>query len=198
MSAKNRYMIKNKVQDSFFNKAKEEGYPARSVYKLKEIDQKYKLIKRGSVVLDLGAAPGSWLMYLSEKVGRRGKVVGIEIQDLKIHLEENVEFIKGDAREMPIKGKFDVVVSDMAPKTTGITFADAFKSLELAEAAFKITKKVLKPNGHFLLKIFEGEGTAEFVKRVRKHFKTIKRYSPQATRKKSREFYIICKDFFND
>jgi len=198
--------IQNKRQDFFFNKAKEEGYPARSVYKLQEIDEKYHIIRKGDIVLDLGCAPGSWMMYSSQKVGPRGKVVGIDIQDINIPIEKNMEFIKKDIREVlfssekgeVIKSKreeaiFDVIVSDMAPKTTGVKFADAEESLELAEEAFKIAKGFLKNNGHFILKIFESGDTARFIKTLKRYFKTVKRYNPKAVRKHSREFYLICK-----
>jgi len=190
----------NKRQDSFFNKAKKEGYPARSVYKLKEIDQKYKIIKKGDIVLDLGCAPGSWIMYISEKIGQRGKVLGIDIQEMKIKRRENVEFIKGDAKKVidsiEIK-KFDVVVSDMAPKTTGVKLTDAAKSLELAEEAFKIVQKTLKIKGHFIVKIFESEDTIQFVNILKKYFSIVKRCSPRAIRKQSREFYVVCKNYKN-
>jgi 23S rRNA (uridine2552-2'-O)-methyltransferase len=188
----------NTRQDSFFNKARREGYPARSIYKLKEIDQKYELIKLGDMVLDLGCAPGSWIMYISERIGRKGKVFGVDIQGMKIRMKENMEFIKKDAKKAvkSIKTrKFDVVVSDMAPKTTGIKITDGARSLELAEEAFKITQKVLKTKGHFVVKIFESEDTVQFTNMLKKYFNTVKRYSPQATRKQSREFYIICKNF---
>ena len=194
-------------QDAFFNKAKREGYPARSIYKLKEIDQKYKLIKPGNIVLDLGCAPGSWMMYISEKVGHKGKVFGVDIQDMKIKFKENMKFIKGDAKET-IKGikilifdgrvkikKFDIVFSDMAPKTTGIKIADVVRSLELAEDAFKITKKTLKIKGHFVVKIFESEDTKEFTENIRKNFTEVRRIKPQAVMKQSREFYILARGF---
>jgi len=201
-----RKKIQNKRQDFFFNKAKEEGYPARSIYKLKEIDKKYRIIRNGDVILDLGCAPGSWMMYLSQKVGQRGKVVGIDIQDMNISIEKNMEFIKVDIKELLFniewkkiiefnkkEAMFDVIVSDMAPKTTGIKFADAEESLELAEEAFDIAKRFLKNKGHFVFKLFESENTAQFVKILKNHFKIVKRFSPEASRKQSREFYVVCK-----
>jgi 23S rRNA (uridine2552-2'-O)-methyltransferase len=206
MKAKKK--TQNKRQDFFFNKAKEEGYPARSVYKLKEIDEKYHIIRKGDTVLDLGCAPGSWMMYLSKKVGPKGKVVGIDIQDINIPIEKNMEFIKGDIREV-LSGSelreavesdrkvsaavFDVIVSDMAPKTSGVKFVDAGESFELAEEAFKIAKGFLKNNGHFILKIFESEDTAQLIKTLRRYFKTVKGCNPKATRKQSRELYVVCK-----
>lgn len=203
-----RKKIQNKRQDFFFNKAKEEGYPARSVYKLKEIDKKYQIIRKGDIILDLGCAPGSWMIYLSQKVGLKGRVVGIDIQDMNISIEKNMEFIKGDIKEIlsdtewkkivelnKKEAIFDLIVSDMAPKTTGIKFADAEESLELAEEAFKIVKRFLKNKGHFVFKLFESEGTAQFIKVLKDYFKIVKRFSPEATRKQSREFYVICKGY---
>ena len=200
----------NKRQDFFFNKAKEEGYPARSVYKLKEIDKKYRIIKKNNVVLDLGCAPGSWMMYLSQKVGPRGKVVGIDIQDINILIEKNMKFTKGDIREVlsiwkseifrgeEKQSMFDVIVSDMAPKTTGIKFADAEESLELAEEAFNVAKAFLKNKGNLVIKIFESGDTAQFIKRLKSCFKIVKRFSPEATRKQSREFYVVCMGYIKN
>ena len=200
----------NKRQDFFFDKAKEEGYPARSVYKLKEIDKKYRIIKKNNVVLDLGCAPGSWMMYLSQKVGPRGKVVGIDIQDINILIEKNMKFTKGDIREVlsiwkseifrgeEKQSMFDVIVSDMAPKTTGIKFADAEESLELAEEAFNVAKAFLKNKGNLVIKIFESGDTAQFIKRLKSCFKIVKRFSPEATRKQSREFYVVCMGYIKN
>jgi 23S rRNA (uridine2552-2'-O)-methyltransferase len=208
MKGKNK--IQNKRQDFFFDKAKEEGYPARSVYKLKEIDKKYRIIKKNNVVLDLGCAPGSWMMYLSQKVGPRGKVVGIDIQDINILIEKNMKFTKGDIREVlsiwkseifrgeEKQSMFDVIVSDMAPKTTGIKFADAEESLELAEEAFNVAKAFLKNKGNLVIKIFESGDTAQFIKRLKSCFKIVKRFSPEATRKQSREFYVVCMGYIKN
>jgi 23S rRNA (uridine2552-2'-O)-methyltransferase len=206
MKGKNK--IQNKRQDFFFDKAKEEGYPARSVYKLKEIDKKYRIIRNKDIVLDLGCAPGSWMMYLSEKVGHRGRVIGVDIQDINIPIEKNMEFIKGDIREILFGSElreiinsdnrevmFDVIVSDMAPKTTGVKFADAEESLELGEEALNVAKAFLKNKGNLVIKIFESGDTAQFIKRLKSCFKIVKRFSPEATRKQSREFYVICKEY---
>ncbi len=191
---------KDTRQDSYFKKAKEENYPARSVYKLQEINKKYRLIKPGDFVLDIGCAPGSWMIYLSEKVGRKGKVIGIDIVDLKIPLKENMKFIKGDVRKF-VNGfdeKFDVIVSDAAPGTSGVHFVDVAKSLELAEASLDIVKKSLKPRGIFICKIFEGDGTSEFLEEIKNLFIFVKSFRPSAVRKYSREFYLVAKVFKNE
>ncbi|MCX6738327.1 MAG: RlmE family RNA methyltransferase [Candidatus Parcubacteria bacterium] len=194
---------KDTRQDSYFKKAKEENYPARSVYKLQEINKKYRLVKPGDFILDIGCAPGSWMIYLSEKVGRKGKVIGVDIVDLKIPLKENMKFIKGDIKELVnnFEEKFDMIVSDAAPGTSGVHFVDVAKSLELGKAALDIVKQSLKPRGIFICKIFEGEGTAEFLKEIKTLFISVKSFRPSAVRKYSREFYLfylIAKVFKNE
>ena len=185
-------------QDHFFKKAKELGYPARSVFKLQEIDRKYRLIKPGNFVLDLGCAPGSWLRYISGKVGKNGKVIGVDLQEITVALNDNTVFIEKDINDLTKddlgKNKFDVIVSDMAPKMTGVKLVDVTKSLELNEVAFEVVKKYLKPQGHFLFKIFESSDAHDFIADFRNYFETVKRFSPQATRKASSEFYVICKN----
>lgn len=182
-------------KDFYTKKAKEENYPARSVYKLKEIDKKYGLIKKGDVVLDLGCAPGSWLLYISEKVSDNGKVIGADMADIKINLPKNAEFIKGEITKIKISDRFDVVVSDLSPSTSGINFVDTGYSLELCAKALETAEMVLNPGGNFLCKIFEGEGIDEFFKTVKQNFKFAKRFRPKATRKESREIYIIGKGY---
>ncbi len=191
---------KNTRQDFYFKKAKEENYPARSVYKLQEIDKKYWLFKQGDFVLDIGSAPGSWMIYVSGKIDKMGRVIGVDIADLKIPLKNNMKFIKGDIRELveSFDKIFDAIISDAAPETSGVHSVDVAKSLELAKTAFDIAKRALKPNGIFLCKIFEGEGTEAFLKEVETFFSFIKPYRPSAVRKHSREFYLIAKGFKND
>ncbi len=190
-----------KREDYYKRKAREEKYPSRSVYKLKEIDAKYKLIKKGDLVLDLGCAPGSWILYISKKIGDRGRILGIDIADLKIELPENAVFLKKDIMNLSAsdlikaRGKYQVVVSDSAPATSGIDFVDVEGSLELCEKSLEIAKEVLENGGNFLCKIFEGEGSYDFFKKVKQNFKFSKRFRPQATRKQSREIYIAAKEF---
>jgi len=187
-------------EDFYTIKAKKEGYPARSIYKLKEIDEKFKIIKAGDKVLDLGAAPGSWLMYISKKVGDNGKVLGIDIEDVKIELPANARFFKKNVFALTEDNfkelkKFHVVVSDLAPKTSGIKFADAEKSMELSEKSLEIAQKALVPGGNFICKIFESEFTKDFFKKIEANFKIAKRLKPMASRKESREMFFIGKEF---
>ena len=190
---------KDKKSEFFTVRAKEEGYPARSVYKLQEIDKKYNLIKRGDRVLDLGCAPGSWLLYLSKKVGDKGGAVGIDIEDIKIPLKDNIVFVKKDVMALEDKyfegQHYDAVVSDFAPSTSGMMDTDAERSLELCQRAFEIVTMVLDSGKNFLCKIFEGESTNDFFKKISSSFRFAKRFRPKAVRKGSREIYIVAKDF---
>jgi len=184
--------------DFYTRRAKRENFPARSVYKLEEIDRKYGLFKSGDKVLDLGCAPGSWLLYLAQKVGERGKVVGIDIVDLKIRLPQNVIFIKEDVMKFEPKGNFQSVVSDLAAHTSGIKFRDVAQTLELCQRALEIAKKALVKGGNFLCKVFEGEGTDDFFMEMKKNFEFIKRFKPKASRKQSKEMYIVAKGFLKN
>jgi len=202
---------KDRKEEFYTALAKKEGYPARSVYKLKEIDEKYKIIKKNSRVLDLGSAPGSWLLYISQKVGDKGKVIGVDIEETKIPKKANIVFIKRSVFDLVKEDKsssspvvrlrlarvFDAVVSDLSPKTSGVKFLDSGKSLEMAEKSFEIAKSVLLPGGNFVCKIFENEESCEFLKKVKNYFDFAKRFKPRAVIKKSREFYIIGKGFRN-
>ncbi|MDD5146170.1 MAG: RlmE family RNA methyltransferase [Candidatus Pacebacteria bacterium] len=194
--------------DFYTRQARADHYPARSVYKLQEIDKEFGLVKKGDKVLDLGAAPGSWLIFLSDRVGKSGKVVGIDMVDLpavrqglKIDLPCNAVFIKkdvlgGDLFALPeLHEKYNLVVSDLAPHTTGVHFKDAADSLELSKRALEIAKNILEEGGHFVCKIFEGEGVVEFIKEVGKYFKIFKRFRPKAVRKGSKEFYLVAKNY---
>lgn len=189
------------IKDYFYYKAKKENYPARSVYKLEEIDKSYHIFKKGFKVLDLGCSPGGWTKYCSEKVGGDGKVVGVDKQELKLHGLENVVFLEEDIFKLDIEKikqsspNFDVVLSDMAPSTTGIREVDQARSLELAKQAFSIAQKLLKPKGHFVCKIFQGQDVKAFLKEVELHFETVKIVKPESSRKESFEVFItaLCK-----
>lgn len=192
---------KDKKEEFYTKKAKTEGYPARSVYKLIEIDRKFKLFKRNDKILDLGCAPGSWLIYLSRKIDHRGKVIGIDTSDISVDLKDNMEFIKKDIFEFKKEDLnkysryFDAVVSDAAPATTGIKDVDIARSLEIVEIAWVIAKRSLKPKGNFLCKIFEGQGTDDFIKKIRLYFQFVKLFRPQAVSKYSREIYLVARNY---
>ncbi len=190
---------KKRWADHYTVKAKKENYPARSIYKLEEIQKKYKIIKRGDRVLDLGFAPGSWLLYAAHSTGEEGSVIGIDIKDTDIVLPNNAKVIKADIfeyqdNELFGANRFDVVLSDMAPDTTGNSFVDSARSLNLADAAFSIAKKALAPKGSFVCKIFFGEDFKAFSDKVKGFFNEFKIFKPQICRKQSKEIYVVGKD----
>jgi 23S rRNA (uridine2552-2'-O)-methyltransferase len=183
--------------DHYTRRAKKERYPARSVYKLKEIQKKYRLIHKGDRVLDLGCAPGSWLLAAAELVGGSGEVVGIDIQPVSIALPKQVRVVTGDILEADgawlegLKGTFQAVISDMAPATTGNRAVDAARSFTLCEAALAIAEKYLVPGGSFVCKIFQGSDFQTFSTGVKAKFRQQRIFKPQSSRKASREIYLI-------
>jgi len=187
----------NRWADHYTRQAKKDRYPARSVYKLKEIQQKFKLIKKGDRVLDLGCAPGSWLLYAAELTGSSGEVVGIDIKPVGIKTPGHVKVVTGDALDeletvMERLGSgYDIVISDMAPGTTGNKTVDAARSLGLCEAALNLAENVLKPGGSFICKIFQSGEVKQFSEAVRKKFHQQKSFKPQSSRKASSEIFII-------
>jgi len=190
---------KNKWEDHYSIKAKKEGFPARSVYKLQEIQRKYNIIKKKQKILDLGCAPGSWLLYAADLTGARGDVVGIDVQKVKIRFPSNVQVIKGDLLSLTVKQNelvgtdFDVVLSDMSPALSGNKHVDNANSLRLCNAALDISQNVLVSGGVFVCKTFQGEDFCCFLDSVKAVFEKYKIFKPQSSRKASREIYIIGK-----
>jgi 23S rRNA (uridine2552-2'-O)-methyltransferase len=188
---------KNRWSDHYTKQARKDRYPARSVYKLKEIQRRFRVIGKGARVLDLGCAPGSWLLYAAELTGSGGQVVGVDIKPVDIALPAHVSVLKGDilasntGLDSLAHHPFDVVLSDMAPATTGQKDVDAVRSLNLCEAALEVGLSYLKPGGSFVCKIFHGEDTNAFTGKVKEHFRQLKRFKPQSSRKASREMFII-------
>jgi 23S rRNA (uridine2552-2'-O)-methyltransferase len=185
---------RNPWQDHYSRRAKKDRYPARSVYKLEEIQQKYRLISKGDKILDLGCSPGSWLLYAAKMTGDKGRVIGIDIQPVKIESGSNIEIIKGDVFELDVASlgcDFNVVISDMAPGTTGHKAVDAARSAGLCEAALAIAQSVLLPGGSFVCKIFQGPDFNQFVNSVRAGFERQKIFKPKSSRKASKEIFII-------
>jgi len=181
------FLFMYKRKDKFYHKAKEEGYRARSAYKLIEINKKYNLIKKDSDVLDIGCAPGGWLQVV-KKIST-GRVVGVDI--VAIEKIEGVEFILGDIKSVKIEGKFDVVLSDIAPKTSGQRERDQYISFELSKMSLEVARKVLKKGGSFLVKTFQSEETNDLVKEMKKYFEFVKRVSPKSSREGSKEVYLV-------
>jgi len=188
--------VKNKWNENHYTKkAKDENYKARSVYKLQEIDAKFKVLKRGMKVLDLGCAPGSWLQFVLKKIGAQGEAWGIDLK--KCEIPGAITF-KADINELPeeLKGnEYDLLLSDMAPDTSGNNFLDSQRSLDLCRIAWQEGEKLLKNKGTFIFKVFQGEDLDDFIKKLRQSFKKISRFKPQSSRKKSFETFIICLEY---
>lgn len=184
----------NSWQDHYTRRAKKEQYPARSVYKLQEIQQKHFLIKKGDKILDLGCSPGSWLIYAARLTGDKGQVVGVDLEPVKIQVPAQVQIITEDVFSLDVEilgSDFNVVLSDMAPATTGHKGVDAARSFNLCEAALSIARKVLLPGGHFICKIFQGQDFKPFQESVKAAFNKQKIFKPQSSRKASKEIFLI-------
>jgi 23S rRNA (uridine2552-2'-O)-methyltransferase len=186
-----------KIKDHYFHKAKKDGYAARSVYKIEEIDKKYRIIRTGNKVLDLGCSPGSWLQYASIKVGNSGHVLGVDLQPVKISLPSHVKVIQADIFEvtdedLKIKGgKADVILSDMAPKTSGIRTTDAHRSFELNKKVLYLANDILCPEGSLLVKAFQGKLFDELCYEFKKMFTDVKLCKPKSSRSESVEIFIL-------
>ena len=200
-------MKKNRISKNWINKQKRDiyvrqsqvdGYRARSAYKLIEIDEKFKILKNGISVIDLGASPGSWSQYIARKV-KSGRLVSIDIKGME-EIENTIQ-IKGDFTDLDyqkkikdlFKSKVDVVVSDMAVNTTGIKDIDAIYTGELAMEAMNFSKEMLVKEGRFVSKVFLGSSFNEIVALGKKLFKEVKVFKPKSSRKESKESFIICK-----
>jgi 23S rRNA (uridine2552-2'-O)-methyltransferase len=186
-------------KDHYFKKAKELNFAARSVFKLEEIDQKYKIVKPGQMILDMGAAPGSWSQYCSKKIGPKGRILGVDLTAITIPLS-NATFIQADLRGLNLQQifeqhgftpPFDLVISDMAPKTTGIRITDQARSVELVELAIETARKFLKPGGHFVAKLFHSEDFGKLRDEMKKIFERFEAMKPDSTRKISKEIFLI-------
>ena len=182
--------------DQFTLKARSEGYPARSVYKLEEIDKRVRLFKPGMRVIDLGAAPGSWSLYVTQKIGATGHLFAIDLEPLHIPLPDNATAIVGDALALDNEAlakhaPYDVVLSDMAPRTTGNRLGDQTRSFELFMRALAVAEKLLKPGGAFVGKIFMGEDLPEAKAATRRLFAEERGIRPEGTRANSYEMFII-------
>lgn len=190
---------KNQWEDHYTRRAKAENYPARSVYKLEEIQNKFRVMKKNDQVIDLGCAPGSWLLYAARQVGNEGRVMGIDLKEVEIKLPGNVISVKDNILDMAedcFKGEntqFNVVLSDMAPATTGRKDVDALRSFQLCEMALTVAEDFLVKDGNFVCKIFQGNDFNEFQKNVKSKFKECKIFKPESCRKQSKEIYIIAK-----
>ncbi|PIZ73910.1 hypothetical protein COY07_01400 [Candidatus Peregrinibacteria bacterium CG_4_10_14_0_2_um_filter_43_11] len=187
-------------KDPYFQRAKQEGYRARSVYKLEAIQERFKVLKTGDRVLDLGAAPGSFLQYISRAIGEDGFVVGVDLQEITPLKEENIYTLVADVTDEVVLEKkleeigadfFDVITSDMAPATTGIKFVDGGRSMELNQEVLNIAEKYLRIGGNVVLKLLPGVNEGVLMKRMKLFFKTVRHFRPTAVRQTSGEFYLV-------
>jgi 23S rRNA (uridine2552-2'-O)-methyltransferase len=192
--------------DRYFKKAKQEGYRSRAAYKLLELQQRYRLMGPGDAVVDLGAAPGGWLQVAAKIVGPNGKVIGVDLQPIKTLNERNIITLEGDIATTEIQQKIkeliggpaDSVISDLAPKLSGIRDADMARCLELNQTALNIAVNLLRPGGTLLIKSFISNDPHSFTAGLKRYFSLVQRTKPEATRRGSSEFYFCAKGFFTN
>ena len=194
--------LKEHFDDEYVKRAQQEGYRSRAVYKLKAIDEKKKLLTPGMSVIDLGAAPGGWTQYAAERLGKHGRIIALDI--LPMDPLPDVKIIEGDFHEQSVLDALldatpadgvDLIMSDMAPNMTGHKAIDIPRAMALTELAFELAEQVLKPGGSILIKIFHGAGFDELLKTARKLFKTVIIQKPDASRARSKETYLLAKDY---
>jgi 23S rRNA (uridine2552-2'-O)-methyltransferase len=190
------------LSDPFVKQAQKDGYRSRSAYKLVELNEKDKLIRPGMRILDLGSAPGGWSQVAGKLVGGKGRILATDI--LPMDGLRNVDFIQGDFTDETIVqqlldwlggGRFDLIISDIAPNITGIDSADQATSIHFLELALDTVCKTLKPGATFVAKMFQGSGSDQYLKELRRHFSKVSIRKPAASRKESREVYIVARGF---
>ncbi len=192
---------KQQQKDPYFQQARADGYRARSAYKLLQIQEKFKVIRRGDVVVDLGAAPGSWSQAIAQLVGPQGQVIALDIEPLDPIA--GVTILQGDMTDPAVQaqviaaagGRADVVVSDAAPSTTGVKLRDHVLSMELARAALAVAQQLLQPGGNLVIKVFQGEDLPDVVHTVKMAFHPVKIHKPAASRKESWEQFIVARGY---
>ncbi|WP_404402295.1 23S rRNA (uridine(2552)-2'-O)-methyltransferase RlmE [Idiomarina seosinensis] len=201
-STSSRRWLDEHFSDHFVKKAQKKGLRSRAVFKLEEIQQRDRLIKKGQTVVDLGAAPGGWSQYVADYFAGDGQVIACDI--LPMDPIAGVDFLQGDFLEdevlqallTRIGGKnVDVVLSDIAPNMSGNDNVDQARAMYLVELALDMCKQVLKPGGSFAVKVFQGQGFEEFLKELRAAFKTVKTRKPESSRARSREVYLVATDY---
>jgi 23S rRNA (uridine2552-2'-O)-methyltransferase len=191
--------IQDKKRDYYYKKAKEENYRSRSTYKLFQAIEKYRFIKEGDVVIDLGAAPGGWIQAARKTVGIKGFVLGVDIRPVEPFAEHNVRTIIGDISEQEtlqqivefLPRKADALISDVSPNISGIWEVDHARQIDLAQQALNIAFETLRPAGNFFVKVFQGDLLDDFTVKVKKSFQTANVIKPKASRGKSAEMFIL-------
>lgn len=194
--------LDRQAKDVFVRKSRQDNYRARSAYKLKDLNSKYKIIRGGYKVIELGAAPGGWSQVVAEVIGRQGRLIALDL--LECEPLNSVQFIRGDCNSHSVKeqlfeklgsARVDVVLSDMAPNISGIALRDEAASIHLAETAVDFSGDYLKKGGTLVLKLFEYPDTIQFIKKVKTMFYEVIRTKPAASRLESREFYVVARGF---
>lgn len=194
--------LKDHIDDEYVRRAQREGYRARSVYKLQEINERDRLLRPGQTVVDLGAAPGSWCEYAIAQLGNRGSLIALDLLEMKPI--DGVDIIQADFSEqegldrlLAVLGgrQADLVMSDMAPNISGISSVDQARLIHLLELALDFCEQVLRPGGTLLVKAFQGAGYPEYQKALKQRFQTVKSRKPKASRAKSRENYLLAQGF---
>ncbi len=192
-----------KRKDAFYAKAKREGFRSRAAYKLMELSAAEKIVLPGDFVVDAGSAPGGWSQVLLRLVGKRGKVAAVDVLPMDAFPARNFRFFHKDVTDETLPAeilaylgrKADAVVSDAAPNTSGIPFADQARSADLVRAVFSLARRTLREGGRFLSKIFEGAEADDVVRKLRASFATVQRIRPEATRRESSELYLLARRF---
>lgn len=191
--------MQERKRDYYYRKAKEEKYRSRAAYKLFQVVEKYHFIKKGNVVVDLGAAPGGWIQATRKIVGNKGFVLGVDLKSIKPFPEPNVQTITGNVTEPEtlqeisklLPRKADVVISDASPNISGIWEVDHARQIDLAQHALRIALETLKPSGNFFVKVFQGDMLNDFIEQVKRYFEVVKVIKPRASRAKSSEMFIL-------
>jgi 23S rRNA (uridine2552-2'-O)-methyltransferase len=201
-SKTSRAWMREHIKDPYVQKAKAEGYRSRAAYKLLELDKKDRLLAPGQLLIDLGAAPGSWSQVAVARIGSKGRVVAVDL--LPMEPLPGVQFVQGDFREQQVLEallvllggrKADLVISDLAPNISGIGVSDQARSIYLCELALEFARQCLKPGGSLLVKVFQGAGFAEFLADMRKAFVKVGSRKPEASRGRSSEMYLLGKGY---
>ena len=190
---------KERKNEEYYKKAKQQDYRSRASFKLLQLNRKYKIIKKGDSVVDLGAAPGGWSQVALEATGEDGLVVAVDLNRIKSFPEENFWSIKGDFTHeetldeirRTLQGKAQVIISDAAPKLSGIKDLDQLRSIDLALTVLQISDSILKYKGNMIMKVFQGEGYPELLKEVKQNFQTVRTTKPPSSRIKSGEMYVV-------
>ncbi|MFC3120648.1 23S rRNA (uridine(2552)-2'-O)-methyltransferase RlmE [Agaribacter flavus] len=201
-SASSKRWLKEHFDDKYVQQAQKKGLRSRAVFKIEELNDKDKLVKTNDVVVDLGAAPGGWSQYCAEQVGDNGTVIACDI--LPMDSLAGVDFLQGDFREESVLNALltkiggnnvDIILSDMAPNMSGNQSVDQARSMYLCELALDMCHQVLKPNGHFVIKVFHGEGFDDYFRAVKAAFASVKTRKPDSSRARSREVYLVAKGY---